>query len=280
MDSDAIRLHPRSHYIGIHRDISTAFELYRDAQIDAGALNARVADAVGDDPFSTLVILPDGPDQQGRTEFLQRVISSAGSAENWRTELARVVQTAPVLAMPSFDTLDSFAAALPTFLSIDGWLDQIERIMAALSLQVGSAYDDFRLAGDIAQQLSPLLGYRHYTRDAGQGFVPPGPSDGDVQAGYTGGASLFVDLFATTPARRRDALKAAERVEAMPSRRQAQVYGWMLDANFEYFMGVGRIPSDLPEEVARVAPRLGALHQEIAAQLMAEFSRMEAEMTA
>ena len=279
MRSELMRLHPREHYVDLQRSLSTAFEAFGDGAIDAGALNARVAGLVAADPFSVLVILPEGPGTEERAAFLDRLGMAAGADRQWREELVGVVRNAPVLALPPADLLDSYAQGLPAFLGADGWLEQVRAIMAALRLDAGSVYADFRLADAVAQQLSPLLGYRDYTRLAAKGYVPPGGSDEDWGAGYTGGAALFVDPFATAPARAEDARRAAAGAEGLAPGLRAQVYGWMLDANFEYFIGVGPIPPELPPGLARTAPGLAALHMEVTARLMAEFARAEQEMT-
>ncbi len=121
----------------------------------------------------------------------------------------------------------------------------------------------------------------HYSKlfPYAKGYVPPGGTEEDWGAGYTGGTSLFVDPFATAPARIEDARRAADGAEALPPGLRAQVYGWMLDANFEYFIGVGPIPPELPPGIARLAPGLAALHQDVTARLMGEFARAEQEMT-
>ena len=279
MRSDLIRLRPREHYVDLQRSLSTAFEAFGDGAIDARALNGRVAGLVMADPFSVLVILPEGPGTEERAGFLDRLAVAAGADREWRDELVGVVRNAPALALPTMDLLDSYAQGLPAFLPADGWLEQVTAIMAALRLDAGSAYADFRLAGAVAQQLAPLLGYRDYTRVAAKGYVPPGGTEEEWGAGYTGGTSLFVDLFAIAPARIEDARRVAAGAEALPPGLRAQVYGWMLDANFEYFMGVGQIPPELPPGIARTAPALAALHQDVTARLMAEFARAEQEMT-
>lgn len=280
MRSDVIRFHPRERYVDLQRHLSTGFELFGDGAIEAGGLNARVAEAVASDPFSVLMIQPEGPGTEGRLAFLDQLGVAAGADQAWRDELRNVVRNAPVLAMPPYEVLESYAVGLPAFLKVDGWLDQVTAIMSALRLDAGSAYADFRLAGDVAQQLAGLLGYRDYTRSPAEGYIPPGGTQDEWGAGYTGGASLFVDLFATGRAGAENARHAAIRAEALPAALRAQAYGWMLDANFEYFIGVGPIPPELPPAIAAAAPGLAALHQDVTARLMADFARAEHEMTA
>lgn len=279
MRSDVIRLYPRAHYMDLQRSLSTAFELYADQAIDAEALNARVAGLVTDDPFSVLLILPEGPGMWGRADFLDRLGQAAGADQDWRGRLQDLMPNAPDLVLPPVEVVESYGAALPAFLSVDGWLDQVVAIMSALRLNTGSAYDDFRLAGDVARQLAPLLGCKDDTRALAKGYVPPGGTEMDWGAGYTGGAAQFVDLFAITRAEADRAVHAATRAGALPDPLRAQVYGWMLDANFEYFVGMGPIPSDLPPAIERAAPALAALHRDVTARLMAEFDRAEQEMT-
>ncbi len=280
MRSDLIRLHAREHYVDLHRSLSTDFGLYADAEIDAGELNARVAALAGADPFSVLLIQRHGPRDFGREAFLRQLAEALGADRDWRIQLDEAMATAPVLDLPPADLMTTYATALPAFLTAESWLDQVVAIMSPLDLDAGAPYADFRLAADIAAQLSPLLGYQDATRAAAEGYVPADGGGADWGAGYTGGASLFVDLFAKARGRADAARIVATRAEALPPRLLVKVYGWLLNPGFEYYLGVGPTPDALPPGIARIAPTLAALHADLVPQLMAEFASLEVEMTA
>ncbi|MDO5641615.1 MAG: hypothetical protein Q4G26_04400 [Paracoccus sp. (in: a-proteobacteria)] len=277
----SVALYPRPHYQSLRNAIAELYALFAEQEIDAARLNARLSETVGRDPFSTLILLPDGPGGEERQAFLARLGLAAGEGgADWRAALAGVLETAPLLGPPADEVQTRFAAALPLTLGASEWLAQVQAIMTGLALDAGSDMANFQLAVAVSQQLSELMGYLDYARASSPGYIPPGGTPEEWGEGYTGGRMRFIDPFATEPARIRAAQVALQAAEGTDGRLRAQLLGWLIDPNFEYYMGVGPMPAELPPAMAAAAPGMARLYAELIPAIMADFAGREAEILA
>lgn len=257
-----IQLHGPDHYAGVARRLNRAISAYRTGKIDALTLNGKVAQILVADPFAVMVVFDVLPCGGSRAEWLYRIGILAGADAGWQQRLAALLSDLQDIRVsgPSWEIARRLGAELAATLPVNGWLNQIGAISDKVALAGREAYDDFRLMLGLRSQISALLGHEDLGRAAAD---PQGQSSGKMQ---------FVDLFATAPLRQADAWQALSWLEAQPKPKQPALLAWFVNGSFEYYMGMGPIPADLPPAMAVTAPGIAQLYRQLTGRLMADFA--------
>lgn len=160
--------------------------------------------------------------------------------------------------------------------NVDKYLKQMVSInIKLLSLDTNlisnkrALIDNFKQYQTIVGILEEELGYVDY--DALHSAEYFWPNSDAYQGSYN-----FINLFRTSEADREKSQKFEALFETLSPNEQLAAYAWVYDANFETYLAVSALPSDLPPWIT--SRNLRELHRSINDTIMSEFQTKETDM--
>lgn len=247
------------------KGIADVYEAVSAGTILASEGNAELFRVIASDPVAATVIYA-GTNQSGQPASSKREIQISTETAEMIVNIKQSTQsfTQKVVPFVSDET------------SVTTYLRQVSAINVGLLSRSPEVFnpnqgliENFKSYQGLIGPIENALGFNDYTATYERDAFFPSPD-------YFHGSHNYVSLFRGTDAEKAKSQSFVSYFDSLSPTEQLAAYAWVYDADFEAYLTVAPVPSDLPAWINSDALR--TLHGTVNSAIMTEFEEEELEM--